>query len=409
MVLAALAASQPVVALGLIGGVAVVVLALLTPAVVLVAMFPATFAYWRVGPASVDMSVTDALTIVAILAALPFVPWRSPTLRRILVATAGYCAILAVTVVVHPAQRSVVEVVHQASIVAGAVLIGSAVSRLGYARLALRALLVTAAVISWAAAIDTVAHKLQPAYPFGIQKNAAGELIVMGLVVLLTVPHRLRWSRLMVGFMAVTLLGGLVASESRGAALALVAVFALHLLRQRKAGSSTRITRLAPLLLVVSVLLIGISVITYQARDLNPQTEQFNSVNSRLDTYSYAIDHKWEPNLVFGAGLKWFFAPDSTYGVPHDLVIDELSEAGIVGLLGMIVVLWVLLAAMRRSTSDLGEAGYLVLVARILEATVGVFWVAGPGTLPFLIVGLVVGDEEEADIRRPVRARALAG
>ena len=354
------------------------------------------------------MSVTDALTILGILAALPFVPWRSPALRRILVASAAYAALLTVTLVAHPAPRSAVEVAHQVSMVAGAMLIGAAVARLGKVRLALRVLLLTCAVISLAAAVDTLAQRLQPAYPFGIQKNAAGELIVMGLVVLLTVPHRLGWSRLWLGLVSVTLLVGLAASESRGAALALVAVFALHVIRQRRQGSAGRMARLAPLLMVASILLIAISVVTYRDRELNPATAKFNSVNTRLDTYRYAIEQKWEPNLVFGAGLKWFFAPDATYGVPHDVVIDELSEAGLVGMVGLIVLLWVILAAMRRSASDLGEAGYLVVVARILESMVGVFWVAGPGTLPFLIVGLVVGDEQPVDADRPVRALAFA-
>jgi polysaccharide biosynthesis protein PslJ len=409
LVIATLAASEPAVALGLVGGLAGLAIILVAPLVLLIAVFPGTFAYWRVGPASVDMSVTDALTILGILAALPFVPWRSPALRRILVATAAYAALLALTVVAHPVQRSAVEVAHQASLVAGAMLIGSAVAQLGQVRLALRVIVVSCGVVSLAAALDTLAHRLQPAYPFGIQKNAAGDLIVMGLVVLLTVPHRLAWRPWWIRAASLTLLVGLAASESRGAALALVAVFALHLMRQRRLGTVSRITRLAPLLIVASVGLIAISVLTYSDRDLNPTTEKFNAVNTRLDTYSYAIQQKWEPNLVFGAGLKWFFAPDSAYGVPHDLVIDELSEAGLVGMLGMLVLLWVIVAAMRRSSSDLGETGYLAVVAHILQASVDVFWVAGPGTLPFLIVGLVVGDEQQADADRPVRALAFAG
>ena len=409
LVLATIAASQPVVALGLIGGLTLVVMALVAPLLVLIGVFPATFAYWRVGPGSVDMSVTDAMTILGILAALPFVPWRSRSLRRILAATAGYAAILLVTVVAHPAQRSLVEVFHQVSLVAGAMLIGAAISRLGQARLALRALVISCAVVSAAAAADTLAHRLRPAYPFGIQKNGAGELIVMGLVVLLAASRRLGWGPWMIRLLSVTLLVGLIASESRGAALALVVVFALHLLRQRRAGGATRLMRLAPLLLVVSLILIAISVATYSSRELNPGTEKFNSVNTRLDTYSYAIEKKWVPNLVFGAGLKWFFAPDSVFGVPHNLVIDELSEAGLIGLLGMTMLLWVVLRSMRRSTSDLSEVGNLAVVARLLEAVVGVFWVAGPGTLPFLIVGLVVGDEDLPVTDRPTRVAAFAG
>ena len=136
------------------------------------------------------MSVADALTFLGALAALPFVPWRSPTLAPPARRPAGYCAVLLLTVVAHPAPRSLVEVFHRTSMVVGAVLIGAAIAQLGRVRLALRAFLGSAALISMAAALDTLAHHLQPAYPLGIQKNAAGELIVMGLVILLIVPRR---------------------------------------------------------------------------------------------------------------------------------------------------------------------------------------------------------------------------
>jgi O-antigen ligase len=394
LVVATVAASSPAAAVMLVGGLAMAVIALLAPLIVLVAAFPSAFAYWRVGPASIDMSVTDALTMLGALAALPYVPWRSPALRRVLVATLAYSALLAVTVVAHPTTRAIVEVAHRASMVVGAVLIGAAVARLGHVRLALRAFLGAAAIVSVASLAYTLTHGLAPAYPFGIQKNAAGEIIVMGLVILLVASHRVGLRSLPLAVLSVTLVVGLAASQSRGAALALIAVFALFLVRSRHRGSTSRLVRLAPLLLVASIGLLAITAITYHDRDLNPQTEKFNALNSRIDTYDYAIHHEWAPNLLDGGGLKWFFAPDSPVGPPHDIVVGELSETGLIGLVGLVVLLVVLLNVMRRSTSDLGEAGFLVLVARILESLVGIFWTAGPGTLPFLILGLVIGDEE---------------
>jgi hypothetical protein len=397
LAVATFAASAPAVAVGVIGGIVVVAAALLAPVLLMAGAFPATFAYWRVGPASIGMSVADALTIVGALAALPYVPWRSRTLRRVLVAASGYAAVLMVTVVAHPAQRSLVEVFHRFSMVVGGVFIGAALARLGKVALALRAFLVTAAVVSVAAAFDTVAHHLQPAYPFGIQKNAAGELIVMGLVILLVVPNRVGLRQRPTIALAALLVVGLAASEARGPALAMVAVFALHLLRRRRHGASSRIVRLAPLLLAASVLLLGISVVTYRERDLSARTQQFNSLNSRLDDYHYAIVNAWEPHLLDGNGLKWFFAPGSPVGAPHDLVVGELSEVGLVGLAALIAMLWVLLNAARRSKSDLGEAAFLVMIARILESLLGIFWTAGTGTLPFLVLGLMVGDEPDAE------------
>jgi O-antigen ligase len=410
LAIAAFAASEPALAVAVIGGLVVLAVLLLAPLLLLIGAFPATFAYWRVGPASLDMSIADAFTFLGALAALPFVPWRSPTLRRLLVATAGYAAVLSLTVLAHPAMRSAVEVFHRTSMVIGALLIGAAVARLGKVKLALRAFLYVAALISVVAAVETLAHHLQPAYPFGIQKNAAGELIVMGLVVLLTVPRRVGLPRLQTGLLSGVLLVGLAASEARGPGLALVAVFALHLLRQRRRGDASRIVRLAPLLLAASVLLIGISVVTYRDRDLNAQTQQFNSLNTRLDTYHYAIDEVWKPHLLDGSGLKWFFAPGSPVGAPHNLIISELSEAGLVGLAALVLFLVVLLRSARRSPSDLGEAAYLVIVARLLESMLGIFWTAGVGTFPFLVLGLMLGDEpQDAGMTRPARLTAIRG
>jgi hypothetical protein len=408
--LATVAASQPAMALVLIAGTIALALVLLAPLVVMVGAFPATFAYWRVGPASVDMSVADAVTFLAVLAALPFVPWRSPNLRRLLVAAAGYGAVLMLTVIAHPVQRSFVEVFHRMSMVMGGIVIGAALGRLGRARLALRVFLVAAAVVSVDALLYTLVHHLQPAYPFGIQKNAAGELIMMALVIMLVGSRRVGLPRLQTAVLSSTLIVGLAATQSRGAALALVAVFAVHLIRERHKGATSRIVRLAPLLLAVSVVLIGISAVVYRERDLNPKTEQFNGLNSRIDDYDYAISHEWEPHLIDGGGLKWFFAPSSPVGVPHNLVVSELSEAGLIGLAALIGFFVVVLRTVRRSSSDLGEMAFLVLVARLLESMLGIFWVAGTGTLPFLIVGLVIGDEhEEVHPIRPAGVAAVRG
>ncbi len=408
LVLTTWAAMVPSLAVVLIGATVVVLVLLVAPVVAMVAVFPATFASWRVGPASIDMSVTDAVTIVAIVAALPFVPWRSRALRRILMAALGYCAVLLITVAAHPAQRSLIEAFHQLSLVAGTMCIGAAVARLGHVRVALRALMVAAAVVSMSAIVDTLTHHLRPAYPLGAQKNGVGDLLAMCLVVLLVAPRRLELRGRTIVLLSIVLLGGLAASQSRGAGLALVGVFALHLLHQRRAGVTSRIVRLAPLLLVASLVLIAISAITYTTRDENKQTAKFNSVNSRLDTYSFALTKKWEPDPVFGAGLKWFNAPGAGGGVPHNFVIGELSEVGLIGLVAMLALLWVVLRTTRRADSDLAEAGYLVLVERLLATMVDIFWVAGPGTLPFLIIGLVIGDEPEVEADVPARLVAVA-
>ena len=397
-------------ALGLVGGTAVLALALLAPLVVLISVFPATYAYWRVGPASVGMSVADALTFVGVLAALPFVPWRSPTLRRIMVATAGYCAILMLTVIAHPSQRSLVEVFHRASMVVGAMLIGAAVARLGRTRLALRAFLLGSAVISVAAFVDTLAHKLQPAYPFGIQKNSAGELLVMGLIILLTVPDGWALSRWQTGVLSATLLVGLAASEARGPALALVAVFALHLLRQRRAGGSSRIAAAGAAAAAGQRGAAGHQrghLHRARPEQLDPAVQQPQQPHRHVllrhrPRVGAPPDRRQRPEVVLRTRLagRRPAQPGHRRAVRGGPDRSGRADHAAVGRAAR---------PCAARPAELGETAYLVLVARILESMLGIFWTAGTGTLPFLIVGLVVGEEQDLDADRPVRVAALAG
>src|SRR5687767_7618968 len=81
--LAAAAAAEPRLAFTLVIAGALAVMALVAPIAVLAVAVAATFGYMRVGPAAIDMSATDAMTLLGLLAALPFVPWRNKELRAV--------------------------------------------------------------------------------------------------------------------------------------------------------------------------------------------------------------------------------------------------------------------------------------------------------------------------------------
>ena len=57
--------------------------------------------------------------------------------------------------------------------------------------------------------------------------------------------------------------------------------------------------------------------------------------------------------------------------------------------------------------TPLGDAGFLVLAERILDSMLGILWVAGTGTLPFLVVGLAVGDDDGRRRRTEEQAEPL--
>lgn len=387
--LAAAAATNPMTAGALVGLIVAVAGAILAPAIVLAAAFPATFGYWRVGPAVAGMSVTDAMTILGALASIPYIPWRSHLLRQILMPFALYVGLLAISVAAHPSPRTVTELAHRVLMVVGSLMIGSAVAHLGHTRLALRALFVTAAVVSIAAVIFTLSHHLAPAYPFGIHKNAAGALLASCLIIALTSGDRLeiRRSRAIPLYALIGI--GFVSSQSRGTMLALVAVLLVFATRHGRG----RLRRWAPILFVVTVVLLGIAAATYTERDLAASDAKFSSLNTRVDNYTYAFDNEFKPHPVVGAGMKWFRIADATSSGPHNLIIAELSETGLVGIFGLAVFLGLMLNTLRKNQGAMSEAAYLVMLERILDSLLGIFWVAGTGTLPFLVVGLAVGED----------------
>ena len=84
----------------------------------------------------------------------------------------------------------------------------------------------------------------------------------------------------------------------------------------------------------------------------------------------------------------------------------ELSETGLVGIFGLAAFLGLMLNALRKNHGAMSETAYLVMLERILDGLLGIFWVAGTGTLPFLVVGLAVGeDARRGSVASPPRLR----
>lgn len=377
-------------------GALAVVACFVWPVATMAIVFPASFGYWRVGPAAAGMSVTDAVAMLGALAALPYVPWRSPLFRRAFMATAGYAIVLLVADIAHPSKSTIVETGHRFVLVMGAICVGSALGRLGHARLACRALLAAAAVVSVAAIIFTLTHHLQPGYPFGMQKNSAGVIITMSFVILFTQPKILGFPRTLLFSTGGLLLAGLAATQSRGSGLALIVVFSVYVMRNSWQGNLRKVARFAPVMIVASIAILVIAATTYTDRDANKtgSAAKYTSVATRTSAFDTAWHDEIVPNPIFGGGLKWFVQPDSPGIIPHNLIICELSEVGLFGTTGFVLLLLALLSVTRRLHSEMGEMAWYLLTVRVLASMVDVFWAAGPGTLPFLVIGLAIGDDE---------------
>ena len=73
-----------------------------------------------------------------------------------------------------------------------------------------------------------------------------------------------------------------------------------------------------------------------------------------------------------------------------------------------LLFLWVLFRLLNGGSTVLERLAWYALAARVVAAMVDIFWVAGPNTLPFLVVGLAIGAEatEGSVIRRPALVRS---
>lgn len=405
LALVRLLSADPAIALGVAGLALALSFVIAAPSVLLVAVFPATFALGRIASGGFDASMCDLVTALALLAALPFVPWHDRALRRVLGALAFYLALLTVAVLANPSTRAAAELGHRAVLFGGAVLIGAVVAHRNHVTAALRAVIAAASVVSVAAVIDAISSGFEPAFAFGLNKNGAGPLLAICALLLFLVPERIALPRSLAGPLLLLILCGLLATQSRGAGLALVAAVAINTVRR----SHGRRRRLSVLVLVGALVVLAVSVVTLRDEDSGPNAK-FNGVNTRTDYYDFAIDEVWAAQPVAGAGLKWFRANGSDDSGPHNIAVAELSEAGVVGTVGLAVLVGTTLAVLWKRRSRLGQAAAVIFIFEILYAMTSIFWVAGVVTLPLLVVGLGVLDEHgKAPPPAPTRQRLMAG
>jgi hypothetical protein len=360
---------------------------LAAPLLLFAAVFAACFAYWRVGPSSLNMSIGDAVTILALGAALPHIPWQNRMLRRVLAGLAFYLGLLAITVLANPTDRAQTEWLHRSVLFGGAILIGAAIAHRGQVKNSLRAVVAAASVVAAAAIVDTVTKGFEPAYPLGMHKNGAGPLLAMVAMLLIAAPWRVEFRPSLLRHLRILIIAGVFATQSRGAGLALVVGIAVYAMRHKQAR------RRAPIFfLSVALILIAVSIATLQ--DQQENNPKFNGVDLRSVTIDSAINDVWAPHPLVGGGLKYFASAFNQAGGAEQIFVAELAEAGIIGLIGLLVLLgntlWVLLP--RRD--PLGEAAFLVFVVEVLYALTAIFWVAGTLTLPMLMVGLAVGEPD---------------
>lgn len=359
-------------------------------AIALVAM-PALFVSMRVGLGGTDLSVSDVALAGAFGTAILLGDHRySRPLRTMLWLNLAYQFATLLTVIVNPYTANTVEWFHAWMLVSGALVVGWAVGRAGYARIALLLMVgaaCTIAVGTVVAGLVKMSHgdltPVYPSWPFGMHKNFAGTVMAFAAVIAYANPSWMSWSR---GWArsAFWLLGvGIVLTQSRQALVGLIVAILVIALRRRAGGN--RHSRFVLLLLLPALWLV-VTMVVDQIADEN----EFNSAHTRLE-WLRAMFAYWKEAPVFGHGLRYWDQGGWANFQPPQAEVEVAVSTGVVGLaafvvmwLGVLVVLW-------RVDPVYGTLAFAVVLSRIVQAQFDLFWVAGQVSIPFVIAGICLG------------------
>lgn len=387
--------------------VAVVVLGLgLTlaePAVIPLLAVPTLLVVRRVEAANVDLSISDLGLFVAFWPAvfLGRRPYSAP-MRNLLWLSFLYQVSTLFTVVMNPYRANVVEWFHAWLLVSGALVVGWAIGRGGYAKVGLNLLVTLAAllaVIALGKAAVSYAHgdlsPVYPTWPYPMHKNFVGTVLGCVAVILYARPAFARWRRGPALTLFWLCVAGIVVSQSRQALIGLGVALIFIVLRQDRHTKRSKVIMLA---IAPALALVGISV-----KEQLESGNEFNSAFQRLSWFQDSIA-VWSHDPLFGAGLRWWYTDRfENRFQPPNAEIEVLTTAGLVGVLGFLALMVGTIVVLWRLDSAYGTVALAVLLGRLVQAQLDLFWVAAQTSLPFLVAGICLGAQalahEDDDLR----------
>lgn len=399
--------SQPLWVLA--AGLAIMVLGMnaLEPAAVPLLMMPVLLVSFRVGTGNIGLSASDVGLALATMAALVFAPRPfSPTLRTLLWLNAVYQFATLFTVVANPHLTNTVEWFHAWMLVSGALMVGWTIGRRGHARLGVGLFVAAATLLGIAAlaqaALQYATGDFSPVYlswPYGMHKNFVGTVLAFAAVTVYSRPDWLGWPKAQAMTLFWLLAAGLVVTQSRQAILGLGVAIVVIAFRK---NPTQRRSRLIVLAVIPAMVLVGTLV-----KDQYESKNQFNSVFTRLnwfiETTAFWLQSPW-----LGHGLRFWYQEGSaiTYQPPNAF-LEVLACAGLVGLVAFIVMMIGTLVVLWRLDPRFGTLASALLISRLVQSQLDLFWVAVQVSVPFVVVGICVGAaaaDEPPRLRSPAAA-----
>lgn len=343
--------------------------------------FPATLVMVRAGP----MSVSDLVLGLAVVpAVLLYLRGETASMRPLVWASVAFQAMLLPTVLFNPYWANLLEWFHVAALVLGGLLVGWVVGRGGFGRAALTGYVLGAAGIALVAILAGVlTGSIGDVYLPYLHKNFIGNTLAFAFLMLWLRPDWLRWDPRLTLLGMVLMVGGIAASGSRQSMVSVLVVVAVLALYRRENGGA-RARRLLLLCLPVGLYVL------YSVRDQLQENNPFNSSAQRLEWFGESLEI-WQLSPLVGVGLRWWYTGEYPAFQPPNVVLELLSSAGILGLLGFLILCAVTLWVVLRLPARYGQIAAAVIIARLVQGQLDLFWVAGQAAIPWMMAGLVVG------------------
>lgn len=382
---------QPVIAGLLALSVLALGVSMVEPAIIPLATMPLLVVVARVSGGGIDLSVSDAALFAAFWPAV-FLGKRpySPPMRSLLWLNALYQVATLFTVVANPYLLNTVEWFHAWLLVSGALVVGWAVGRAGYARHALTLLLLAASLV----AVATIAQGLvqyasgsfapvYPTWPYQMHKNFVGTLLCFSAVIAYARPVWLGWSRFWSLAVFWASAAGIAFAQSRQGLVALgVAVLVIAL----RTDPVRKRSKLIVLAVLPAVFFVG-TLVRDEVAEGNVHSAVFQRLTWFEDTMSV-----WLDSPLFGAGLRYWSAGRTELGFqPPNAELEVLASAGVVGLAGFLVAFVGSLVVLWRVDPRYGTLAFAIVLSRLVQGQFDLFWIAIQVSVPFVVAGIALG------------------
>lgn len=361
---------------------------------------PATLLVFRVSASSSNLSFSDLVLGVATLCAIPMFKLRNDTyVAKLLFLLAVYEATTFLNVIYNPYRANLIEWVHEAFLVGGSLIIGWLIASRHRAAAATTAYLVGSCLIAVWAMAWSLTHHLAAAYlPLGMQKNYIGDMLCFAFLLAYARPD---WTSQRIAKHATKIWAicalGMLASQSKQAMISAVVGVGILTYRDRNLRRHAKAIAAA----CVPMVIIAAVIVDKKLRSTN----KFNSVHQR-ETWLRQSLQIWHLSPWFGIGLRWWYTNRVPFSFqPPNGEAEVLTSAGLVGLAGFLVLIVGAVVILRKMPKRYGTLALAIVVARLVQGQLDVFWVTAQGSIPWLIAGMCLG----ADYLTRVRATGDSG